>query len=116
MLSELVGEPELLLGHFRIGWDVVVYEVQDESNDTSSILQPLLVVATKTDLPEVSPVRSSLEEVNPAAANAEQVWLMCIFVVGNILLLTLRDSFRLQCHHVQRFKGYTTVLCTEQEV
>ena len=47
--SEHVGEPELLLGHFRIGWDVVVYQVQDESNDTSSMLQPLLVVGTETD-------------------------------------------------------------------
>ncbi|KAG0631758.1 hypothetical protein M758_1G277400 [Ceratodon purpureus] len=64
---------ELLLGHFRIGWDVVVYQVQDESNDTSAMLQPLLVVATKTDSVEVSPVRSSLEEFNPAAANAEQM-------------------------------------------
>jgi hypothetical protein len=72
----VVGEPELLLGHFRSGWDVVVYQVQGESSDTSSSLQPLLVVATKTGSTEVSPVRSSLEEVNPAAANAEQVRLM----------------------------------------
>lgn len=64
---------ELLLGHFRSGWDVVVYQVQGESSDTSSSLQPLLVVATKTGSTEVSPVRSSLEEVNPAAANAEQM-------------------------------------------
>ena len=68
-----VGEPELLLEHFRAGWDVVVYQVQDESNDRSSALQPLLVVATKTGSVEVSPVKSSLEEFNPAAANAEQV-------------------------------------------
>jgi hypothetical protein len=68
-----VGEPELLLEHFRAGWDVVVYQVQDESNDRSSALQPLLVVATKTGSVEVHLVKSSLEEFNPAAANAEQV-------------------------------------------
>ncbi|XP_024382645.1 uncharacterized protein [Physcomitrium patens] len=64
---------ELLLGNFRIGWDVVVYQVQDESNDTSSALQPLLVVATNTGSVKVSPVKPCLEEVNPRAANADQM-------------------------------------------
>lgn len=109
MVPELVGEPELLLGQFRIGWDVVVYQVQDESNDSSSILQPLLVVATKTDSVKVSPVRFSLEEVNSAAANAEQVRFMCIFFVDNTLLLVWRNLSRLQCHHVQQFECSMTV-------
>lgn len=56
-----------------------MYQVQDESNDTSSALQPLLVVATNTGSVKVSPVKPCLEEVNPRAANADQVRLLYFF-------------------------------------
>lgn len=58
-----------------------MHQVQDESSDTSSFLQPLLIVATKSNLPDVSLVKSSLQSLNPAAPNLEQVTFSAILSV-----------------------------------
>jgi len=74
MLPEPAG---LLFRNFRSGWDVAVYQVKEDTTYTA-VLQPLLVVATKTVSVEVSPVKSFLEVTNPTAANAEQVRILCL--------------------------------------
>lgn len=77
MLPGPVEEPGLLFRNFRSGWDVAVYQVKEDTTDTA-VLQPLLVVGTKTDSVEVSPMKSLFEAVNPGAANAEQVRILCV--------------------------------------
>lgn len=69
----------LLFRNFRSGWDVAVYQVKEDTTDTA-VLQPLLVVATKTDSIEVTLVNSVLEVIKPTAANADQVRVSCILL------------------------------------
>lgn len=73
----LPGPAGLLFRNFRSGWDVAVYQVKEDTTDTA-VLQPLLVVATKTGSVEDSPVKSFLEVINPTATNADQVRALCV--------------------------------------
>ena len=69
---------ELLLVNFRSGWEVTLHPIQEDPNEATAELQPLLVVAMKNDSPEVLLVKSSVLSHNPAAANAEQVTLVLL--------------------------------------
>lgn len=69
---------ELLLVNFRSGWEVTVHHIQEDPNEVTAELQPLLVVAMKIDSPEVLLVKCSVPSHNPAAANAEQVTLVSL--------------------------------------
>lgn len=55
-----------------------MHHIQEDPNEATAELQPLLVVAMKNDSPEVLLVKSSVLSHNPAAANAEQVTLVLL--------------------------------------